>query len=89
MFTQKSPRFFALSLAAAIAFSACEHKKTAAELQAEKVKAFQEQQKIKAAMNYQKLITQYPDSPYAQQAKQRLAGMGPVATPKPTPKAAK
>ena len=89
MFTQKSLRYFALGLAAALAFAACEHKKTAAELQAEKVKAFQQQQKIKAAMNYQKIITQYPDSPYAEKAKQRLAALGPVATPKPTPKSSK
>jgi hypothetical protein len=89
MFTQKLPRYLSLAFAAAVAFSACEHKKTAAELQAEKVKAFQEQQKIKAAIAYHKLIERYPDSPYAEQAKQRLAAMGPVATPKPTPKASK
>ena len=62
----------------------CEQKKTTAELNLEKQKAWQAQQKGRAAKFYQELITKYPESPFVPEAKQRLQAMGPIAgTPKP------
>jgi len=61
----------------------CEQKKTAAQLRAEREKAWAADKKVRAAKFYGILAQKYPDSPYAAQAKQRLAALGPVATPKP------
>ena len=72
-----------LLLAAAICFGTpgCEKKKTAAEANAEQVKAEKAKRKIQAAKYYNELIEKYPDSQYAEQARQRLQAIGPVATP--------
>jgi outer membrane protein assembly factor BamD (BamD/ComL family) len=78
-------QFTLLAICLLFAVSGCTKKKTAAEENAGKVKAFQEQQKIRAAKAYKELMDNYPDSPYAPQAKQRLEQLGPIATPKPTP----
>jgi outer membrane protein assembly factor BamD (BamD/ComL family) len=86
MFTHKTFPFILLALALLLAPPACSQKKTAAEENAAKVKAFQEAQKAKAAQKYQRLIDVYGDSPYAAQAKERLQKLGPIATPKATPK---
>ena len=59
----------------------CEGKKTAAQVNAEWVKAEQAKRKVQAAKYYSQLIEMYPDSPYAKQAQERLQAMGPVATP--------
>jgi outer membrane protein assembly factor BamD (BamD/ComL family) len=60
---------------------ACEKKKTAAQLNAEKEKVWQGQQKLRAAKYYQQLIDAYPDSPHVAEARTRLAALGPIATP--------
>lgn len=77
------------AVALILAFSACEEKKTAAQANAEKEKAWHVQQKAKAAKYYQELLDKYPDSEHAAEAKQRLEALGPIATPKgATPKPA-
>ena len=38
-------------------------------------------QKQKAIKNYQEIVKKYPESPYAAKAKERLAAIGPAATP--------
>lgn len=73
---------FVLPLLLALAFAACGGKKTAAELNLEKQKAWQAEKKIRAARTYQDLIEKFPDSEHVAEAKQRLAVLGPVATPK-------
>jgi outer membrane protein assembly factor BamD (BamD/ComL family) len=78
--------YLLLALAMTLGPVACSSKKTAAEEQAEKVKAFQEQQKVRAYKAYKELVEKYPDSQFAPQAKDRLAKMGPVATPTPAKK---
>ena len=81
------PNKFALLLFATVLCfggTACEHKKTMAELQVEKAKAFRDKQKIAAIKSYNDLITKYPDSEFAEKAKERLAALGPPpATPVP------
>jgi len=59
----------------------CEGKKTAAEEKAEQITAEKAKRKIQAAKYYTELIEKYPDSKYADQARQRLQALGPVATP--------
>lgn len=79
-------KFLLLLLASAVCFggAACEHKKTTAEFQAEKAKAFQIKQKIAAIKSYQDLVTKYPDSEFAPKAQERLTALGPPpATPVP------
>lgn len=70
-------------LAAAFAFgaAACSGKKTAAEMQAEKEKAWREEQRAKAIKYYSELTEKFPDSQYAPKAKERLNSLGaqPVA----------
>jgi len=82
-------RFVLLLLAAALATgaTACKHKKTKAEEQAEKVKEFRVRQKNMAIKAYQDLSTKYPDSEFAPKAKERLQQLGPpTATPAPKKK---
>lgn len=61
----------------------CKKEKTQAEIQAEKVKAFRERQKKAAVQAYQDIVEKYPDSPFAEQAKQKVQELGgvPAATP--------
>jgi hypothetical protein len=67
--------------------AACDKKKNAAELQAEKQKAFKERQRGEAIKAYTALVTKFPDSEYAAKAKERLAALGPPpATPAPKKK---
>jgi hypothetical protein len=61
----------------------CEAKKTVAQIHAEKEKAWAADKKQRAVKFYGILVQKYPDSPYATQAKQSLAALGPVGTPKP------
>jgi outer membrane protein assembly factor BamD (BamD/ComL family) len=62
--------------------TACEHKKTAAEIQAAKVTAFRKKQKAQAIKTYTDLVTKFPDSEYAGKAHERLKALGPApATP--------
>ena len=59
----------------------CEGKKTAAELKAEQITAEKAKRKVQAAKYYTELVEKYPKSKYADQARQRLQALGPVATP--------
>jgi len=71
-----------LALASLLGTTACEHKKTAAEKQAEKVNAFRLHQKIEAIKAYKDIVDKFPDSEYAAKAKERLKVLGPPpATP--------
>lgn len=76
-------------LAAALSFGStgCTKKKTSAELQAEKVNAFRQKQKIEAIKSYTALVTKYPDSEFAPKAQERLNVLGPL--PAATPAGAK
>ena len=77
-------RFASLFLLAAIVcLSGCEQKKTQAEVQAEKVKAFRKQQMDKAIASYKEIVTKYPDSEFAAQAKARLQKLQPAGSPTP------
>lgn len=58
-----------------------EKKKSDAELKEEKVKQWRERQRQQAIKYYNELIKNYPDSPHAAEAKQRLDALGPAATP--------
>jgi len=83
-------RTIALVLLAAVltaGATGCKKKKTAAELQEEKVNAFRARQKNEAIKAYTALVTKYPDSEYAPKAKERLNVLGPL--PAATPAAAK
>jgi hypothetical protein len=66
-----------------VGMAGCKKEKTQAELQAEKAKVFREKQKKAAAQAYQDLVDKYPDSPYAEQAKQKVQELGgvPAKTP--------
>jgi len=76
-----------LALAIAVGGSGCEQKKTAAELQADKVTAFRKRQKNEAIKAYTQLVNKYPDSEHVAEAKERLKVLGPLpATPTPAKK---
>jgi uncharacterized protein HemX len=81
-------KFLALALIAALAGGAvgCKKEKTQAELQAEKTKVFREKQKKAAAQAYQDLVDKYPDSPYTEQAKQKVQELGGVPAKAPEKK---
>ena len=73
-----------LLLAAALlcfASTGCEQKKSAAELKAAQDKLKKEEKRQRAAKYYEELITKFPDSEFADEAKKRLQALGPVATP--------
>lgn len=83
-------RTIALVLIAAVltvGATGCKKTKTAAELQAEKVAAFRQKQKVKAIESYTALVTKYPESEFAAKAQERLSVLGPL--PAATPAAAK
>ena len=76
--------FYLLALAGVFSFSACQQKKTAAELAKKKVDDFRQHQKIEAIKAYNELITKYPDSEHVAEAKAKLKVLGPMpATPTP------
>jgi len=76
-----------LALAIALGTSACEQKKTAAEVQADKVTAFRKRQKNEAIKAYTELVNKFPDSEHVAEAKERLKVLGPLpGTPTPAKK---
>ena len=76
-----------LALAILPGMTSCEKKKTAAELQAEKVTAFRKRQKTEAIKAYTELVNKYPTSEHAAEAKERLKALGPLpGTPTPARK---
>ena len=56
-------------------------KKNPADLKAAAEAKWRTEQKQKAKDNYQKIVTKYPESPYAAEAQKRLNALGPSATP--------
>lgn len=58
-----------------------EKKKTAAELQQGKEKAWRERQRQQAIKYYGELIKNFPDSPHVEEAKKKLEALGPAITP--------
>ncbi|MEI9897754.1 MAG: hypothetical protein WDN28_28835 [Chthoniobacter sp.] len=82
---KKLPLF--LALAGLLSITACAKKKTAAEVQKEKVDAFRKHQKIEAIKAYTDLVNKFPDSEHVAEAKERLKVLGPLpATPTPAKK---
>lgn len=80
----KPLHFVLIAALLGLSLTACDSKKTAAQLQLEKEKAWRADKLQRSAKFYQILIDKYPDSPHAAEARQRLAAMGPlVGTPKP------
>jgi uncharacterized membrane protein YqiK len=77
---------FLLAAVLVLGLAGCKKTKTSAEANAERAKAWQSQQMARAAKSYQELVTAYPDSPYAEQARERVRAIGPVATPPPKKK---
>lgn len=73
-------RLLLIALTAALpgTFVAC--KKSKKEEQAAVQAKFQAEQKKKAVSAYKEIVTKYPDSPYAEKAKERLKTLAP-----PTP----
>ena len=71
----------ALVLALPLANFACK-KKPVTENLAERAKVFRERQRNEAIKAYSALIDKYPESPYTEQAKERLQQLGPPAPKK-------
>jgi outer membrane protein assembly factor BamD (BamD/ComL family) len=67
--------------------TSCTKKKTLAQINAEKMQAEKAKRKALAAKYYEELVTKYPDTEFAAQAKARLQALGPIlgADGKPTP----
>jgi hypothetical protein len=76
-----------LALASLLGATACEHKKTAAEKQAERVQAFRVHQKGEAIKAYTELVNKFPDSEFASKAQERLKALGPMPATPPKAKA--
>ena len=83
-----SRSFLALLLCVSLSggVGGCKKEKTQAELQAEKTKVFRDKQKKAAARAYQDIVEKYPDSPFAEEAKQKVQALGGVAAATPKPK---
>jgi outer membrane protein assembly factor BamD (BamD/ComL family) len=76
-----------IAVACILGATGCEKKKTAAELQKEKVDAFRKHQKIEAIKAYTDLVNKYPESEHIAEAKAKLQALGPMpATPTPVKK---
>ena len=79
--------FYLLALTCVLSFTACTKKKTAAELQKDKVDAFRKKQKVEAIKAYTELVNKYPTSEHVAEAKEKLRVLGPMpATPTPAKK---
>jgi hypothetical protein len=61
--------------------TACKKKPNLAEQRAAADAKWRQEQKQKAAKYYSDLVKEYPDSPFAKQAEERLRAIGPIATP--------
>ncbi|MEA3213783.1 MAG: hypothetical protein QOE70_6840 [Chthoniobacter sp.] len=76
-------KFAGLLVALALIFSGagCEKQETAADKKKKDDDLWRARQKQQAAKYYNDLIKNYPDSPFAKQAEEKLSALGPVATP--------
>ncbi|HEY2342848.1 MAG TPA: hypothetical protein VGH90_07460 [Chthoniobacteraceae bacterium] len=59
----------------------CSKEKTAAQIHMEQEAAWRADKRERAIKFYRDLATKYPDSPYAAQAKERLAALGTTVQP--------
>lgn len=75
-------RIALILLAAVISCGGVACKKDKKSTEAEKVAKFRAEQKKKAVNAYQELVKKYPDSQYADKAKERLKAIGPTPAPK-------
>lgn len=75
-------RIASLTLAGLVAFGAASCKKSQKDIAAEKQAKFRAEQKARAVKAYQELVKKYPDSEYAEKAKERIRSLTPPATPK-------
>jgi hypothetical protein len=63
--------------------TSCDKGKTAAQIHLEQETAWQADKRQRAIKYYRDLALKYPDSPYAAQAKERLAALGTTVQPPP------
>lgn len=75
----KKPFVLLLALVLSLGVAACKSEKSNVEQQEAQEKQWREQQRQKAARYYNELVEKYPDSPFAEKARERLQAMGPVA----------
>lgn len=69
-------------VAGLIALGAASCKKSQKDVAAEKQAKFRSEQKAKAIARYQELVKKYPESEYAEKAKERIRALTPPSTPK-------
>ena len=76
-------RILWLVAAVALCFGsgACKKKPNLAEQKAVADAKWRQEQKNKAIKYYGDLVKEYPDSPFAKQAEERLRALGPASTP--------
>jgi hypothetical protein len=74
-------RISSLLFAAAIAAGAVSCKKSSGPSAADREAKFRAEQKAKALKAYQDLVKKYPDSEYADKAKERIRALAPPTTP--------
>lgn len=70
-----------LAVALCAGGAACKQKPNLAAQRAAEDAKWRQAQKQKAAKYYNDLVTNFPDSPFAKQAEERLRILGPAATP--------
>lgn len=69
-------------LAGFMALGAVSCKKSSKDDAAAKIDTFRKQQRARAVKSYQELVKKYPDSEYAEKAKERIRALAPPSTPK-------
>jgi TolA-binding protein len=75
-------RIALIIVAGLFAVGATSCKKSQKDLAAEKEAKFRAEQKARALKSYQELVKKYPDSEYAEKAKERIRALTPPSTPK-------
>ena len=70
-----------MALALILSGAACEKKETAADKKKKDDDLWRARQKQQAAKYYNELIKNFPESPFAAQAQEKLNALGPMATP--------
>jgi len=76
--------FYRVAIAVVLGFvlASCKSKQAGTLNAGELTEAQKIELRKKAVENYQKLIEKYPESPHAEQAKERIQQLGGAATPK-------
>lgn len=75
-------RIVSFIVAGVVVLGAVSCKKSQKDLAAEKQAKFRAEQKARALKNYQDLVKKYPESEYAEKAKERIRALTPPSTPK-------